>query len=111
MKITEIAGKDIKESKNSITVVDEYGKTKGVVRGVQWYRNLPLRDEMEWRSKWRKAGFIPESGDLKYFALAEGEWHVIIPSRSSYLEEIQARYEGTFNIIACSILRTHNGQW
>lgn len=111
MKITEIAGKDIKESKNSITVVDECGKTKGVVRNIQWYQNLPLRDELEWRLKWRQAGFTPENGDLKYFALVDGEWHVIISSRSSHLEEIRARYEGKINIVACSILRTHNGQW
>lgn len=111
MKITEIAGKDIKESKNSITVVDEYGKTKGVVRGVQWYQNLSLRDEMEWGSKWKRSGFTPERRDLKYFALADGEWHVIVSNHNSRLEEIQARYEGKINVVACAILRTHNGQW
>ena len=111
MKITELAGACIRESKNSITAVDDYGKTKGVVRGIQWYQDLSMRDEIDWRSKWRKAGRLPESGDLKYFALAEGEWHVIIPSRSSHLEEVQARYEGRFDIIACDIMRTHNGQW
>lgn len=111
MKIKEIAGACIKESKNSITCIDECGKTKGIVRNVQWYQSLPLRDEMEWRSKWRKAGLMPESRDLKYFALADDEWHVIIPKRSSHLEEIKARYEGKFNILACDIVRTHNGQW
>lgn len=111
MKITEIAGKYIKESKNSITVVDEYGKTKGVVRNVQWHQNLSLRDEMEWESKWKRSGFTPERRDLKYFALADGEWHVIISSRSSHLEEIKARYENKFKIIVCNVLRTHDNQW
>lgn len=111
MKITEIAGKYTKESTNSITVVDECGKTKGVVRNVQWYRNLPLRDEMEWKSKWKQSGFTPERGDLRNFALVDGEWYVIVSNRNSRLEEIKARYEGKFNVIVCDVLRPHFGQW
>lgn len=111
MKITEIAGKCIKESGASITCIDEYGKTAGVVRGIRWYQDLPMRDEVEWRSRWKKAGFTPEYGDLKRFALVDGEWHVIIPSGSSHLEEIKARYEGKIAVVACKIMRAHDGQW
>jgi len=111
VKITEIAGKDIKESKNSITVVDEYGKTKGVVRNVQWYQNLSLRDEMEWKSKWKQSGFAPERVDLRNFVLADGEWYVVVSNRNSYLEEIKARYENKFKVIVCNVLRTHDNQW
>lgn len=114
MKITEIAGKYIKESKNSITVVDEYGKTKGVVRNVRWYGGLSCRDKFEWHSKWRKDGCLPDMMDwARFFCwdVMDDEWYIIINRTNSHLEEIKARYENKFKIIVCNVLRTHDNQW
>ena len=56
MKIQEIKDKRIKIGKTSITVLDERGKTCGIVRGISTFKNLQPNRQLDFFSKIRNSG-------------------------------------------------------
>lgn len=46
MNINEIAGRLVKIGKTSITVKDEYNKTRGIVKNICTWNLLPTRQKM-----------------------------------------------------------------
>ena len=56
MKIQELENKRIKIGKTTITVMDERGKTCGVVRGVATFKNLQPNIQIEFFGKLRNSG-------------------------------------------------------
>lgn len=45
--IFSLQGKRVKWSKNTATIKDENDKTRGMIRGVTAFRDLPIRDQIE----------------------------------------------------------------
>lgn len=90
MKMTDIIGKRIKISANSITVKDEAGKTRGVVRGIRQFKNCRLNQQMEIWKKAKGAG-----ADLKNIINAEGKWWYIndLKWESDYFKYFEGRDE------------------
>ena len=72
MKITEIANKAVKLSKHSITVKDEQGKTRGVVRDVTPFKELRTAEQMKHWKQLRECGLWC-SGFMDYFIICDGE--------------------------------------
>ena len=58
MFMFELKNQKVKLSTNSITVKDENGKTKGVVRSVTSFSKLPMRTVCEWSKKMRDCDLI-----------------------------------------------------
>lgn len=55
-EIKDCIGKNVKISKNSITIKDENGKTCGVVRNITSLYDLQANKQMEYYQKLRKTG-------------------------------------------------------
>lgn len=90
MKMTDIVGKRIKLSANSITVKDEAGKTRGVVRDIRQFKNCRPNQQMEIWKKARNAG-----ADLNNIINAEGKWWYIndLKWESDYFKYFEGRDE------------------
>lgn len=69
MKINEISGKMVKIGKTSLTVKDEQGKTRGIVKGIKAVSSFVLRDELDFK---HKTGLGPSF--LKKCVNDRGEW-------------------------------------
>ena len=72
MKITDLTNKTIKLSKHSITVKDEQGKTRGVVRGVTPFKELRIAEQMKYWKQLRECG-LWNSGFMGCFIICDGE--------------------------------------
>lgn len=58
MFMFELENQKVKLSANSITVKDENGKTKGVVRSITSFTKLPMRTVCEWSKKMRECDLL-----------------------------------------------------
>lgn len=47
MKIQDIIGKHVKVSKSTITVLNDIGKTAGMITGVDTFYSMPTREQFE----------------------------------------------------------------
>lgn len=56
MKIEDLAGQDIKICKSSITVKDEYGKTKGVVTNIHKFKDLRPNIQIDYFKQLKECG-------------------------------------------------------
>lgn len=56
MKLEEIAGRMVRISSHTITVLNDEGKTAGMVRGLRKYKDIPTRDQMELFKTMRESG-------------------------------------------------------
>ena len=73
MNITDIQGKSVRLSKGTITVKDAFGKTRGIVRGLVRFEDMPLRDQTEVR---KLAFAVPhQNKDRLYFERVSGGWN------------------------------------
>lgn len=63
MKMHDLEGRRIKISAGTITVKDEDGKTRGMVRGIRKYQDLPLARQFDFHSLIRRAGIWGNSID------------------------------------------------
>lgn len=63
MTITEIKDKRVKLSPKSITVKDEYDKTRGVVKAVRW-NELPPREQFNFRNIMNASGLWGSNSEL-----------------------------------------------
>lgn len=63
MTITEIKDKRVKLSPRSITVKDEYDKTRGVVKAVRW-NELPPREHFNFRNIMTASGLWGSNSEL-----------------------------------------------
>lgn len=90
MKMTDIIGKRIKISANSITVKDEAGKTRGVVRGIRQFKNCRPNQQTEIWKKAKDAG-----ADLNNIINAEGKWWYIndLKWESDYFKYFEGKDE------------------
>ena len=58
MEMKEIAGRLVKIGKTSITVKDEYNKTRGIVRNVTLFLDAPPRVQMQYMKMVRQCGWF-----------------------------------------------------
>ena len=56
MKIQEIAGRRVKVSRSTISVLNDDGKTAGMITGVDTFYNMPPREQIEHAGKLRRLG-------------------------------------------------------
>lgn len=56
MKMEDLEGKVAYISKNSITMKDDDGKTRGIVRNVKTWSTLVTRELFDWSRKFREMG-------------------------------------------------------
>lgn len=54
MKIEDLEGKNAYVTARSITLKDEDGKTRGIIRDIKTYCTLPPRELFDWSTKFRK---------------------------------------------------------
>lgn len=52
--ILVLQGQRVKFSANTATVKDEDGKTRGMLRGITAFKNLPIRDQIEFLRELRR---------------------------------------------------------
>ena len=97
MEMKDIIGKRIKLSANSITVKDENGKTRGIVRGARRFKDCCANQQIEIRGKIKKAGisFINVGVNFDCVVNAEGKWWYIndLKWESDYFKYFEGRDE------------------
>lgn len=54
MKIEDLEGKNAYITSRSITMKDENGKTRGIVRDIKTYHTLQVRELFDWNTKFKK---------------------------------------------------------
>ncbi len=89
MKMKDIIGKRIKLSTNSITVKDENGKTRGIVRGVRRFKDCRANQQTEVWGRAKKLG-----ANFDCVVNAEGKWWYIndLKWESDYFKYFEGRY-------------------
>lgn len=97
MEMKDIIGKRIKLSANSITVKDENGKTRGIVRGARRFKDCRANQQIEIRGKIKNAGisFINAGVNFDCVINAEGKWWYIndLKWESDYFKYFEGRDE------------------
>ena len=86
-EIKECNGKNVKISRNSITIKTAEGKTCGVVRNITSLYDLQANKQMTFYSKLKKLG-VHGKVSLKDIIICDGEMHVFrnIKSKLWYAE-------------------------
>lgn len=79
MNINEIAGRLVKIGKTSITVKDEYNKTRGIVKNICTWNLLPTRQKMGYVSLLNVCGIRKTKPELleKYVLICDGELYLL----------------------------------
>lgn len=79
MNINDIAGKMVKVGKTSITVKDEYNKTRGIVKNICTWNLLPARQAMGYVSLLNSCGIRKEKPELleKCVLVCDGELYLL----------------------------------
>ena len=90
MEMKDIIGKRIKLSANSITVKDENGKTRGIVRGARRFKDCRANQQTEIWGRAKKLGV-----DFDCVVNAEGKWWYIndLKWESDYFKYFEGRDE------------------
>lgn len=91
MQIAEITGRTVRLSKSSITVVDDSGKTAGVVRDVTRWDTLPPAKQFQFSKILRETG-IWEAGLVDYVIVVGGLLYYIIDEK--YEQNFQKYFAG-----------------
>ena len=73
MKVNEIAGKKIKINARTITVLNDAGKTAGMVTGVETFYSMSARQKYDFYSAAKRAGV--EKWSRLFFI--DGRWYYI----------------------------------
>lgn len=101
MEMKDIIGKRIKLSANSITVKDENGKTRGIVRGARRFKDCRTNQQLEIWKQAKNAG-----ANFDCIVNAEGKWWYIndLKWESDYfkyfegMEDMDKRYQNRRDI-------------
>lgn len=111
MNISELASYDIKISKNSITAKDtKTGKTKGVVRDIQNFATLPIRDQVQHSKIIKK--IISENLELKlnfgdFYIKDKTIYHFVSEKSFEFYEILEPeKMEYIENLKNCDLLQT-----
>lgn len=73
MRIEDIAGKKIRISASTITVLNDAGKTAGMITGVETFYKMQVREQLEHHGRARKAGVK----NWSRLFLIRGQWYFI----------------------------------
>lgn len=96
MNIEEIRNKRVKISPHSITVKDEYNKTRGIVRNISSYRECRASSRMDVFKTLKNAGIwgCKEHEIIKNVVIVDGEIYYLHDLRViEQLEKIIARFD------------------
>ncbi len=64
MTITELEGRNVKLSAHTITVKDDAGKTRGLVRSASRYKDLPMREQIDFWKTLKRSGLMDHGGKV-----------------------------------------------
>ena len=78
MIMNDLIGKSLKINKSTITVLNESGKTAGMITGVETFYNIPDRDKFEYSHKAHKLGINRLRMNWVRMFLVEGVWYYLI---------------------------------
>jgi len=74
----ELTGKRLKISRSTITVLNESGKTAGMITGVDTFYNVPDRDMFDFSHKAHKLGINRLRMNWVRMFLTEGVWYYLV---------------------------------
>ena len=77
MKIQEIAGRRVKVSRSTISVLNDDGKTAGMITGVDTFYNMPPREQIEHAGKLRRLGIDRLKMDWRRMFFVKGVWYYL----------------------------------
>lgn len=77
MKIQEIAGRRVKVSRSTISVLNDDGKTAGMITGVDTFYNMPPREQFEHAGKLRRLGIDRLKMDWRRMFFVKGAWYYL----------------------------------
>lgn len=77
MKIQDIAGRHVKVSRSTITVLNGEGKTAGMITGVETFYTMPPREQFEHASKLRRLGIDRLKMDWARMFFIKGVWYYL----------------------------------
>ena len=77
MKIQEIAGRRVKVSRSTISVLNDDGKTAGMITGVDTFYNMPPREQFEHADKLRRLGIDRLKMDWRRMFFVKGVWYYL----------------------------------
>lgn len=77
MKIQDIAGRRVKVSRSTISVLNDDGKTAGMITGVDTFYNMPPREQVEHAGKLRRLGIDRLKMDWRRMFFVKGVWYYL----------------------------------
>lgn len=77
MQILDIAGRRVKVSRCTISVLNEDGKTAGMITGVETFHTLPAREQFELAGKLRRLGIDRLKMDWDRMFSVKGVWYYL----------------------------------
>lgn len=77
MKIQDIAGRRVKVSRSTISVLNDDGKTAGMITGVDTFYNMPPREQIEHAGKLRRLGIDRLAMNWHRMFFIKGVWYYL----------------------------------
>lgn len=78
MKIQDIVGRRIKVSRSTISVLNDDGKTAGMITGIDTFYNMPPREQVEHAGKLRRLGIDRLKMDWRRMFFVKGVWYYLV---------------------------------
>ena len=78
MEMQNLTGKSLKISKSTITVLNESGKTAGMITGVNTLYNVPVRDSFDFSHKAHKLGIARLRMNWVRMFFVESVWYYLV---------------------------------
>ena len=73
MMITEVEGHNVKLSAHTITVKDDEGKTRGLVRSASRYQDLPMNRQIDFWKTVKRSGLLSSGGKFMRAVFVDGK--------------------------------------
>lgn len=77
MKIQEVAGRSVKVSRSTISVLGDDGKTAGMITSVDTFYNMPPREQFEHVGKLRRLSIDRLNMDWRRMFFVKGTWYYL----------------------------------